>query len=43
MVTVSSGHVFVGDFVSFNVNGVAMTGRVLKFFGKVYILYMGKY
>ena len=37
MVTVTSGHVFVGDFVSFNINGVAMIGRVLKFFLKVYV------
>ena len=33
MVT-ASGHVFVGDFVSFNINGVALIGRVLKFFMK---------
>lgn len=35
MVTATFGHVFVGDFVSFIINGVAMIGRVLKFFLKV--------
>ena len=35
MVILSFGHVFIGDFVSFNMNGVVLIGRVLKFFLKV--------
>ena len=42
MVTVSSGNIFVGDFVSFNVNGVAMIGSV-KFFMKVCKYYFERY